>query len=299
MTGEAFFKYWGLEKSTVEFLTHACCLYRDNSYLKAPAIELVKRMQLYLESKTRFAGMTSPYLYPLYGLGELPQAFARLAAVHGGTYMLNHSAGDDGPVFGEGAFELVLDDAGVATGVRVMGVEAKAQIIVADPSYFPSRATKTGTVVRAIALVDQPLPSTNIGGEPAGSYQVIFPGGTIGRTNDLYLFCCSAPHKVAPTGKYIVFVSTTVETAGAPGESAEAVARRELAAGLALLPSPLKIFFDMYELLTPTEGGQQSHVFVSESFDATTHFETAITDVLQMYERIMGEKLVLTDGPQQ
>ena len=26
----------------------------------------------------------SPYLYPLYGLGELPQAFARLAAVYGG-----------------------------------------------------------------------------------------------------------------------------------------------------------------------------------------------------------------------
>ena len=54
-------------------------------------------MQLYLESKTRFANMTSPYLYPLYGLGELPQSFARLAAVHGGTYMLNSKL-DDEPV---------------------------------------------------------------------------------------------------------------------------------------------------------------------------------------------------------
>lgn len=60
-------------------------------------VQLVKKMQLYLESKTRFANMTSPYLYPLYGLGELPQSFARLAAVHGGTYMLN-SKMDDGPV---------------------------------------------------------------------------------------------------------------------------------------------------------------------------------------------------------
>ena len=64
-------------------------LYRDDSYTSRPAIEIVTRMQLYLNSMTRFAGMTSPYLYPLYGLGELPQAFARLAAVHGGTYMLN------------------------------------------------------------------------------------------------------------------------------------------------------------------------------------------------------------------
>lgn len=32
---------------------------------------------------------SSPYLYPLYGLGELPQGFARLSAIYGGTYMLN------------------------------------------------------------------------------------------------------------------------------------------------------------------------------------------------------------------
>lgn len=56
-------------------------------------------LQLYLNSMTRFAGMTSPYLYPLYGLGELPQAFARLAAVHGGTYMLNRDLEGE-PVFG-------------------------------------------------------------------------------------------------------------------------------------------------------------------------------------------------------
>ena len=31
----------------------------------------------------------SPYLYPLYGLGELPQGFARLSAIYGGTYMLD------------------------------------------------------------------------------------------------------------------------------------------------------------------------------------------------------------------
>ena len=28
-------------------------------------------------------------LYPLYGLGELPQGFAWLSAIFGGTYMLN------------------------------------------------------------------------------------------------------------------------------------------------------------------------------------------------------------------
>lgn len=66
---------------------------------------------MYAASLSRFQG-GSPYIYPLYGLGELPQvshsisqstvleivllilllelqAFARLSAAYGGTYMLN------------------------------------------------------------------------------------------------------------------------------------------------------------------------------------------------------------------
>jgi len=208
--------------------------------------------------------------------------------------MLNRGD-DDGPVFGEkGEFTVKYDDAGVATGIEIMGVTANASIVVGDPSYFPGLVTKKGSVVRAIVLTDTPVASTN----DNTSYQVIFPGGTLGRTNDLYLFCCSNPHKVAPDGKFIVFVSTTVE-GECEGMSAEAVAQRELAAGLQMLKNPIKIFYDMYDLLAPNEDGSKNKVFVSESFDATTHFETAITDVLSMYERIMGQKLVLTDGPPQ
>jgi len=291
MTGDKFFAYWGLDKATVEFLTHACCLYPDDSYRTQPAIELVKKMQLYLDSKTRFAGMTSPYLYPLYGLGELPQSFARLAAVHGGTYMLNSNMGD-GPIFGEGKFELVKGSDGVAVGVSVVGVTANAKMVVADPSYFPELCTTKGKVIRAIAIVNEPVPSTNNN----LSYQVIFPNASIGRQNDVYLFCCSASHKVAPDGKWIVFVSTNVE-GPTDGMSAEAVAARELSAGLTLLRGVVRIFYDMYDMMVPNTDGTTDHLYLTESFDPTTHFETAITDVLNVYKRITGQALVLTDGP--
>ena len=33
----------------------------------------------------------SPFLYPLYGLGGLPEGFSRLCAIKGGVFMLNHS----------------------------------------------------------------------------------------------------------------------------------------------------------------------------------------------------------------
>ena len=45
------------------------------SYLEKPALESINRIKLYSESLARYG--KSPYLYPLYGLGELPQGFAR------------------------------------------------------------------------------------------------------------------------------------------------------------------------------------------------------------------------------
>ena len=34
----------------------------------------------------------------------------------------------------------------------------------------------------------------------------------MGRRSDMYVFCCSSAHQVAPKDKYLAFVSTTVET---------------------------------------------------------------------------------------
>jgi Rab GDP dissociation inhibitor len=57
----------------------------NGSYLNRPAKECYERILMYLSSLARYG--KSPYIYPMYGLGELPQGFARLAAIYGGTYM--------------------------------------------------------------------------------------------------------------------------------------------------------------------------------------------------------------------
>ena len=57
---------------------------RDDGYLSQPAMDTVLKIKLYYESLTRFEGTTSPYIYPRYGLGELPQVWsARALAAHG------------------------------------------------------------------------------------------------------------------------------------------------------------------------------------------------------------------------
>lgn len=81
------YKKFGLEPGTQDFIGHSMALFLDDSYLQRPAIECHQRIVLYTKSLARYG--KSPYVYPLYGLGELPQGFARLAAIYGGTYMLD------------------------------------------------------------------------------------------------------------------------------------------------------------------------------------------------------------------
>ena len=45
---------------------------------------------------------------------------------------------------------------------------------------------------------------------------------------------------------------------------------------------------DIYE---PTSDGSQDKIFVSKSYDATSHFETVCSDVKEIYKRVTGNEL--------
>jgi len=52
-------------------------------------------------------------------------------------------------------------------------------------------------------------------------------------------------------------------------------------------------------LYEPLESGQGDNVFISKSYDATSHFETTTDDIRDVYRRAAGEELVvegLRDG---
>jgi Rab GDP dissociation inhibitor len=146
MSGASFLQYWALQPATVEIAMHGIALYQDRSYLTHPASELVRRMQLYRESLlvggSASEPQPSPFLYPLYGMGELPQAFSRLSSVFGGTFLL------DRPVD-----EVLYDEGGGACGVRCADQKAYARCVIGDPSYFPAKVKTAQHVVRVIALM--------------------------------------------------------------------------------------------------------------------------------------------------
>lgn len=262
-TAAQLYEHFNLDKDTADFTGHALALYRDDDYLSKPCYDLIERVRLYSESLARYG--KSPYLYPLYGLGELPQGFARLSAIYGGTYML------DKPVD-----EIVIEN-GKVVGVKSGDEIARCKQVYCDPSYVPERVTKVGQVIRCICLLNHPIPNT----KESLSTQIIIPQKQVGRKSDIYVSMVSYTHQVSAKGWFIAMVSAFVET-----NNPEA----EIKPGLDLLGPIKQKFVSISDIYRPKDDGVESQIFISESFDATTHFETTCLDVLDIYKRGTGEE---------
>ncbi|KAJ3208183.1 Rab GDP dissociation inhibitor alpha [Dinochytrium kinnereticum] len=263
----AVYKKFGLEPGTQDFIGHSLALQLDDKYIEQPAKDTYERICLYMNSMARYG--KSPYIYPLYGLGELPQGFARLSAIYGGTYMLNK------PVE-----EVVYDENGKFVGVKSEGETAKAKLVIGDPSYFSNKTKKVGQVVRTICLLNHPIPNTG----NADSLQIILPQNQVKRQHDIYIAAISGAHSVCHKDYFVAIVSTIVET-----EQPE----KECDAGIALLGPVAEKFVLVEDLYEPLADGSADGTFISKSYDATSHFETVCQDVKSIYLRVTGNELKL------
>jgi len=269
MTMRELYTDFGLVPDTHQFISHAMCLQLDEKHMDTPALPTMKELQIYMYSLSRYG--TSPYIYPVYGLGGLPEGFSRICAIHGGTFMLNQDID-----------EIMFDDDGKACGVKAGNQMAKASMVIGDPSYFKAEKIRaTGSVVRCICLLNHPIPNTN----NAESAQIVIPGPQVGRINDV--FVCSLGHSLQTTapGIYVAIVSTLSEK-GNPDE--------DVAPGLQVLGPILKRFTAVSTNYEPVDDGSTDKCFISKSFDGTSHFEEDCDDLLSLYTRVTGEQLDMT-----
>ena len=153
-------------------------------------------------------------------------------------------------------------------------------MIVGDPSYFKSdKIRPTGEIVRCICLLNHPIPNTN----NAESVQIIIPGPQVGRKNDIFVCCMGNTLQATAPGIYVAIVSTIVEKKGNPDE--------DIMPGLQVLGPILKRFVGVSTTYEPISDGSADSCFISKSFDATSHFESDVNDLLSLYKRVTGEDL--------
>ncbi|KAI6008304.1 GDP dissociation inhibitor [Pisolithus orientalis] len=274
---KAVYEKFGLEPGTQDFIGHAMALYLDDDYIDKPARPTYDRIVLYTSSMARYG--KSPYIYPLYGLGELPQSFARLSAIYGGTYMLDKKID-----------EIITDADGKFVGVRSGTETVKAKQVIGDPSYFGAgaevgdggrlRVIEEKRVIRAICILKHPIPGT----DGSDSVQIVIPQNQVNRRNDIYIAMVSSTHNVCAKDVYVAIVSTIVETSKP---------ELEIQPGLQLLGSIYEKFVTVSPLYMPLSTGEADNIFITRSYDATSHFETVVDDVKDVWGRVTGKDLVL------
>lgn len=54
-------------------------LYNNDDFLKKRAYDTIKKIKVYMNSVGLYGD--SPFIYPIYGLGGIPEGFSRMCAI--------------------------------------------------------------------------------------------------------------------------------------------------------------------------------------------------------------------------
>jgi len=288
------YEYWKCGNEIKEVCGHAIALYPNDDYMNKAKFTLpcLQRIQLYYTSLLAYSG-SSPYIYPLYGLGGLPEGFSRLAAVYGGTYMLRT------PVE-----EVLYDDDGKVKGIKYVSPETKkvqtayCKQLIGDPTYFEGTDKRkfTGYIARVIAVLKEMPELKDKKPGDYGSCQVIFPSTQTGHTNDIYVSILGSALQCTPQGRYICCMQTRFSLAedASPDEAlAKAKSVLEISKGK-LGDTVIDSWTTYRKSYVPANQKAADNVYIPSSMDATTHFGNATTEVLNIFHAMTGKPVDLS-----
>ncbi|CAM0880884.1 unnamed protein product [Alopecurus aequalis] len=164
----------------------------------------IKSIALYLSSIKRFANAEGPFIYPMYGHGELPQAFCRFAAVKGALYVLRM------PV----AALLLDQEKKRYVGTRLAsGQDILCQQLILDPSLkipsldMPSDASNSNSprkVARGICITSSSIK------QDKSNVLAVFPPKSLQEQQSaaVRVLQLSSNVAVCPRGMFMAYLST-------------------------------------------------------------------------------------------
>ena len=167
---------------------------------------------------------------------------------------------------------------------------AKTQYVIASPSYIENvgmgdRLKKCGKIIRVICILDHPIKGIK---KNMNSVQIIIPQRQVKRKNDIYIMQVSEYHKVCKKGFFIAIISTTVETNNP---------EKELEMAYELIGPVLHKFTTFEDIYKPVSSSFSDNIFITNTLDPTSHFESAANNVLEIYKKITGKDLDLDNLP--
>ena len=188
----------GLTDKLKAFFWHAVVLGGEKDPKNTPVSVATNAIVRFQNSLMRF-GTPTPFLYSNHGAAEIAQAFCRMCAVKGGTYVLRR-----------GVSAIVTEDE------KVTGVVTEAGEFLRCKALFSSVASKLGgnisapvdklsLVWRAVCVVDGSLVRGN-----EKRALIVVPKGTLGNSGaTVRIFQLDSAVAVCPEGKFVIHAQTT------------------------------------------------------------------------------------------
>ncbi|XP_060651316.1 rab proteins geranylgeranyltransferase component A [Drosophila nasuta] len=162
--------------------------------------EGMQRTQRFLGSLGRYGN--TPFLFPMYGCGELPQCFCRLCAVYGGIYCLKRSV--DRITVEDSTNELLLSSAGKTL---------RAKQVVCAPGQVPLGQLQSEVrahISRGLLIASSPLggEDLNKGGGGVNLLRLLTPDGQ----HEASIIQLSHYSGTCPEGLYIFHLTTSASS---------------------------------------------------------------------------------------
>ena len=274
LTAREWMASYHLDHHTIDVIGHAVGLYENDTYLNQPAVHLLHRVQLYHRSIHCFG--RSPYLYPMHGIGELPAAFSRWCAVHGGTTVLRArdiAFKSHYPRTCSHHVAFCVEENPEATPKPFT---ARAKHVIADPSYFPSLCEVKSRIVRSLSVCAEPVLRDKAG----GSCQIIFPAAELNRKHDVYVLQLSSEQGVVPPGHYLVLISSVLES----GDAAREIEPVRSVLGM----HSIQDFVRVCEFAVPHHRSNTPGIHITESLSSASHFESNADNIFTIFEKVHG-----------
>lgn len=145
-----YLKHNKLTNNLIHYIMYAISMGDEKTLFKDGMIETKK----FLTSLGRYGN--TPFLFPMYGCGEIPQCFCRLCAVFGGIYCLKRPI--DELKFTDGKIESIkCNNQVIKTDKIILGHGIAPDGILLKESPIKSDFKKCGNLSRAIFITSTPL----------------------------------------------------------------------------------------------------------------------------------------------
>ena len=165
-----------LTKNLIHYILYAICMGNDETSFK----QGVENVRQFIQSIGRYGN--TPFLFPMYGCGELPQSFCRLCAVFGGVYCLKRELSN----------LQVLED---PESEMKVSVKCGEQTIKAKNIVFGNRADiATKFLSRGIFLTTSPIGGKAVNSPMDGGGVVFLKMAPIKEVNEEGVFVVQLSH---------------------------------------------------------------------------------------------------------